>query len=211
MPAPTVTAASPAIHPAAGGTTITLTGTNFTGTTGVTIGGVAATSVTVVSSTSITCTVPAGTAGAASILVTNGSGTNGANTLAYYVAATPSDIYVYLSGGRGDGHVPNWTGVVTDVAETEAGQPYRDIFPSSRMGFAAGLNVDAKDAYWDEGATAFGNAAGTKGRLSDEVSHTAPRGWTKTVTYSHFLSSDGKSYKFQKSLIIGVGDEPRSE
>lgn len=114
MPAPTVTAASPNIGSTQGGTNITLTGTNFTGATGVTIGGVAATDVVVVSATSITCTTPTGSAGVGSILVTNASGTNGANSLFFYIAATPTDTYIYLRGGRGDGFVPTWTGTVAE-------------------------------------------------------------------------------------------------
>lgn len=60
-----------AINP--GGTSITLTGTNFKSGATVTIGGVAATGVNVVSSTQLTCTVPAKavTCGPAAIVVTN--------------------------------------------------------------------------------------------------------------------------------------------
>ena len=47
------------LRPAAGGTSVTITGTNFTGATAVTFGGTAATGVTVVSATSITATTPA--------------------------------------------------------------------------------------------------------------------------------------------------------
>ena len=50
---------SPNSGPGAGGTSVTITGTNFTGATAVTFGGTAATSVTVVSATSITATSPA--------------------------------------------------------------------------------------------------------------------------------------------------------
>lgn len=143
MPAPTVTAASPNIGSTQGGTNITLTGTDFTGTTGVTIGGVAATNVVVVSATSITLTTPAGSAGVGSVLVTNSSGTNGANSLFFYIAATPTDTYVYLRGGRGDGFVPTWTGALTEEGEVDANgaivgtagkevsEPYRDIHNNS--------------------------------------------------------------------------------
>jgi len=56
IPAPTVTSISPSTGPKAGGTAVTITGTNFIAPCAVTIGGVDATSVVVVSSTSITCT-----------------------------------------------------------------------------------------------------------------------------------------------------------
>jgi hypothetical protein len=69
--APTVSSVSGTSGTAAGGTSITITGTNFlTGAT-VTVGGAACTSVTRVSSTSITCTTPAGSAGAQDVVVTN--------------------------------------------------------------------------------------------------------------------------------------------
>ena len=88
-PAPTVTAISPSTGTTAGGTSVTITGTNLTGASAVTIGGTAATSITVVSSTSITATTPAGTAGTASVLVTTTGGTNSANTLFTYQTPTP--------------------------------------------------------------------------------------------------------------------------
>ena len=84
---PIVTAVSPSSGPAAGGTSITITGANFTGATAVTIGGNACTSVVVASATSITCTTPPGAPATASVLVTTPGGTNAANTLYSYVAA----------------------------------------------------------------------------------------------------------------------------
>jgi IPT/TIG domain-containing protein len=86
-PQPTVTGISPSSGPAAGGTAVTITGTNFTGATGVTIGGTAAASVVVVSSTSITAVTPAGTAGTASVVVTTTGGSNAANTLFTYIGS----------------------------------------------------------------------------------------------------------------------------
>ena len=86
MPAPTVTAVNPTSGPSAGGTAMTITGTNLTGATAITIGGAACTSVNVASATSATCTTAAGTAGSASVVVTTVGGTNAANTLFTYVA-----------------------------------------------------------------------------------------------------------------------------
>ena len=63
--APTFSNILPTSGTTAGGTSVTITGTGFTGATSVTFGGTAATSFTVVSNTSITATTPAGTAGAA--------------------------------------------------------------------------------------------------------------------------------------------------
>ena len=58
--APTVTGVSPATGPAAGGTSVTITGTGLTGATAVKFGTTAATGVVVNSATSVTATSPAG-------------------------------------------------------------------------------------------------------------------------------------------------------
>ena len=95
---PEVTAISPSSGPLAGGQSVTITGLGFTGATAVTIGGTAATAVTVVSTTSITATTPAGSAGAASVLVTTPEGTNSANTL-YTHQAAPTVTSISPSSG----------------------------------------------------------------------------------------------------------------
>jgi len=99
---PDVTSISPTSGPLAGGQSVTITGTNFTGATAVTIGGAAVLSFTVVSATSITATTPAGTAGTASVLVTTPSGTNSANTL-YTYQATPTVTAISPSSGSSAG------------------------------------------------------------------------------------------------------------
>ena len=70
----TVTGIAPASGTTAGGTSVTITGTNFTGATSVTIGGSAATGVVVVSDTSITAVTPAGAAGTKDVVVTTPGG-----------------------------------------------------------------------------------------------------------------------------------------
>lgn len=75
-PAPTITTITPATGAAAGGTAVTVVGTNFKHTgTSITFGAVAATSVVVVSDTELTCVTPAKTAGAYNVVVTTDSGT----------------------------------------------------------------------------------------------------------------------------------------
>lgn len=75
--APTVTGISPTTGSIAGGTTVTITGTNLTGTTAVNFGGVASTGVVVNSDTSITAISPATTtAGTVHITVVTPGGTS---------------------------------------------------------------------------------------------------------------------------------------
>ncbi len=67
---PTVSSVSPNSGSTAGGTAVTITGTNFAAGATVTFGGAAATNVVVVNSTTITATTPAGSAGAVTVTVT---------------------------------------------------------------------------------------------------------------------------------------------
>ncbi len=64
-PAPVVAGIGPSGGPPGGGTTVTISGQNFTGATSVTFGGQAATPFTVVNDTTITVRAPAGTSGRA--------------------------------------------------------------------------------------------------------------------------------------------------
>lgn len=71
---PTATAISPATGPAAGGTVVTITGTNLAGVEGVTFGGTAGTALVVVSETQIRVTTPTKTAGAYTVVIKDDSG-----------------------------------------------------------------------------------------------------------------------------------------
>lgn len=73
-PAATITNINPATGPQAGGTVITITGTNLTGVSGVTFGGTAGTAVTVLSATQIRVTTPAKAAGALNVVVADDAG-----------------------------------------------------------------------------------------------------------------------------------------
>ena len=70
-PAPAVSSLSPANGPA--GTVVTITGTDFAGTTGLSLNGLAITGFTVVNATTITFAVPAG-ASTGDVIVTTASG-----------------------------------------------------------------------------------------------------------------------------------------
>jgi hypothetical protein len=97
--APTVTAISPPRGVTGGGTAVTITGTDFTGATAVTIGGVAA-PFNVVSATSITATTGAHAAGVVDVVVTtpNGTGT-GIGLFTYVAPATPTVTAISPSSG----------------------------------------------------------------------------------------------------------------
>ena len=75
VPLPTVTGVSPSSGPAAGGSSVDITGTGFDTTTAVTFGGTAAISYILETPTLITATYPAGT-GTVDVRVTNAGGTS---------------------------------------------------------------------------------------------------------------------------------------
>jgi hypothetical protein len=89
---PTVTGVSPGNGPLAGGTTVTINGTSFLGTTAVTFGGTAAASFNIVSNTQISAVSPAHGAGLIDIRITNAYGTS---------AIVASDQYTFMTNGGG--------------------------------------------------------------------------------------------------------------
>ncbi len=100
--APTVDSLSPVSGSTGGGTTVTLMGANFNGTTGVTVGGSAATSVSVVSDSQLSFVTPAGVSGVASIAVTNGQGTTTfANSFTYTTGSCNVPVIDSLSTSMG--------------------------------------------------------------------------------------------------------------
>lgn len=84
--APAFVSIVPSTGPTIGGTGVTITGTNFIGTTAVTFGGTSATGFSVINSTSITATTPGHAAGLVDVVVTTPNGT-----------ATGTGVYTYAN------------------------------------------------------------------------------------------------------------------
>ena len=72
--APVFSSITPASGPAAGGTKVTIKGSNLSGNQSVSIGGVAATGVVVVNDQTIVCTTGAHAAGAVNVVITDDAG-----------------------------------------------------------------------------------------------------------------------------------------
>ena len=91
---PTVTSVSPGSGTVLGGTSVTITGTEFAPGATVFFAGVSATSVVVESSTRLSVVTPRGTVGSANVLVRNADG--GAVTVnsAYYYTSVSSDVTI---------------------------------------------------------------------------------------------------------------------
>jgi acid phosphatase len=101
-PAPTVSGVNPTSGPTAGGTSVTISGTNFAAGATVTFGGSAATGVIVNNSTTITATTPAHAAGAVDVVVTNSNGQNGSKTSAFTYTAPAGGETVLLADDFND-------------------------------------------------------------------------------------------------------------
>ncbi|WP_424711980.1 IPT/TIG domain-containing protein [Kitasatospora acidiphila] len=100
LSAPQLSAVVPDEGPVAGGTTVTITGSNLLEATAVLFGAVPASSFTVVSSTQITATVPAGS-GTVQVTVTTPGGTS--NGVAFTYAAVPVLTSIVPSTGPTSG------------------------------------------------------------------------------------------------------------
>jgi hypothetical protein len=87
-PPPTVTGLAPTTGPAVGGTSVTITGTNFTGASAVKFGATPATTFTINSATQITATSPAGT-GTVDVTVTTPAGTSATSAADRFVYTLP--------------------------------------------------------------------------------------------------------------------------
>ena len=101
---PTVTHVAPNAGPTSGGTTVTVTGTGFSGVGRVLFGSVAARSFTVVSSTSLRAVSPAQAAGLHHILVSTPGGTSAVVTASTFTyQSTPTVTHVAPNAGPTSG------------------------------------------------------------------------------------------------------------
>jgi hypothetical protein len=107
---PVVTAVVPSSGPTSGGTSVTLTGTGFTGATAVTFAGIPAASFSVNSATQITAVTPPGSAGAAVVTVTSPGGTSAPDAFFFYAAPPVLNSAVPAQGPTAGGVPVKLTG-----------------------------------------------------------------------------------------------------
>ena len=169
---PAVTSVSPSSGPAAGGTAVTITGTNFASGATVTFAGTAASNVTVVNNTTITATTPAGSAGAATVTVTMG-GQSGS-----------------LAGGFTYIGVPTVTGVSPNSGSTLGGTAVTvtgtNFATGATVSFAstAATNVTVVNSTTITATTPAGTAGAVTVTVTNlgSQSGTLPSGYTYVLT-----------------------------
>lgn len=168
-PAPTVTAngVSPNTGSTSGGTSVTITGSGFTGvTTGVTFGGTAA-SFTVNSLSQITATTPAHAAGTVDVAVTTGVGT-----------ATATAAFTYLPP-------PTVTGIAPNKGSTVGGMPV--VITGTNFTGATLVNFGARSASFTVTTATQITATSPAGNAGAvDVTVTAPGGTSSTNAADRF-------------------------
>ncbi len=137
VPIPTLTSLSPASGPV--GTSITLTGTNFSSSSAVSFNGTIATVVTYVSTTSLTAVVPAGTTTGNVIVITSDGTSNGLPftvtlPVATWTGSLSSDWFT--AGNWSPAQVPDAT-----LDATIPGAPSGGRFPAISAGTAQARNL----------------------------------------------------------------------
>ena len=160
---PTLTQVTPPTGSTAGGTTVTLTGTNLTGATAVSFGGTAASSFTVNNATTITATTPAHAAGAVNVVATTSNGT-----------ATLTNGYTYALPA------PTAGAVSATVAANSSANPI-----TLSLGGGAATSVAVASAASHGTAT----ASGTSITYTPTAGYSGPDSFTYTATNASGTSS----------------------
>jgi hypothetical protein len=176
-PAPTVTSISPTSGPTAGGTTVTVKGTGFSGATQVHFGTVPASSFSVSSSTKITAVAPAGAAGSVDVLVSVPSGTSAAWSADQftYVAPPPTPPPAVTSISPTSG--PSTGGTSVTIRGTGFGGATQVLFgtvPASSFSVGSSTRITA---------VAPAETAG-----SHDIVVVSPNGTSATVAADQFTS-----------------------
>ncbi|WP_344135100.1 IPT/TIG domain-containing protein [Saccharopolyspora halophila] len=162
--APVLLNLSPTRGPVAGGTVVTITGSDLSGATAVTFGGTPAVSYTVTSNTQITATAPPRAAGPAPVVVTTPGGTSNAVSFAYIA-------------------VPVITAVTPDQGPATGGNNV--TITGSNLTFTSTVTFDGTPAAFTVLSDALIAATVPPGTRAAQVSVTSPGGTSAQLTYTY--------------------------
>jgi N-acetylneuraminic acid mutarotase len=146
-PAPSITAVTPTSGSTLGGTSLTISGSNFASGPVITIGGALVTAITSFSATSIGVTAPAHAAGAADVVVTNGDGQSATSTGGYTYVTPPFSFIRVNAGGPAytDSAANTWSadagftgGGTYSTTSTIAGTSDPTLYQTERTGQGGG-------------------------------------------------------------------------
>jgi hypothetical protein len=182
VPVARVTSVAPTTGPAAGGTTVTITGTGFSAATGVSFGSAPAASFTVVSATSITAISPATAAGTVDVTVVDGGGAS---------ATSAADQFTFVSTPTVTGLSPRSGSPGGGTAVTITGTNLSGATRVTFGGTPAGFDVNG-----DTSLTAYAPAAEEAGAVDVRV--TSIGGTSPRVTADRF------SYVATRPIVTGL-------
>jgi uncharacterized protein YhjY with autotransporter beta-barrel domain len=193
-PVPTVSSLSASSGSGAGGASITISGTGFTGATGVTLGGTAATSFSVVNDGSITVVTPAHAAGTIDVTVTAAGGTSAAVTADHYtfIVSNPTLTASSTTPSTVDGTTYTTGSPAFSVAPSGGSGSYTSYalnFVSSATVASLGLSFDT-----------------TSGKITGTPTTTGFAVFTVTVTDS--ASNTGTTAQVTLTVNAGVPTAP---
>ena len=168
-PVPTVTNVNPTSGPTAGGTSVTITGTNLSGATSVHFGATAG-AITSNSATQVVATSPAGGAGTVDITVTTGGGTSATSSADHFTYTTPAPTVTNVNPTSGS------TAGGTSVTITGT-----NLSTATSVHFGATAGAITSHSATQVVATSPAHAAGTV-----DVTVTTGGGTSATSSADHF-------------------------
>lgn len=206
--APIITSVSPTSGPAAGGNTVTISGTGFAVGATVTFGGTAATNVTVAGSTTITAVAPAHASGAVNVVVTNPGGQSATSTNAYSYAAAPAPTVSGVNPASGPtaggtSVTISGTGFAAGATVTLGGTAATGVAVNSSTTITAVTPAHAAGAV-DVVVT---NANGQNGSKTNAFTYTAPAGGETVLLADDFNDASLNTSKWlANNLFSGFTD-----
>ena len=170
--APTVGGVSPSSGTVAGGTAVTITGSNFVAGATVSFGGVPATNVSVVTSTSITAITPAHAAGAVTVTVTNTNGQSG----------SLAGAYAFTSNGGGTISFVQVNAVTPQTASASVSV----IYPAAQI--AGDLNIVAVG--WNDTTSTVSSVTDSRGNsYALAIGPTSGTGLRQSIYYAKNIAA----------------------
>jgi len=206
--APLISSVSPTSGPAAGGTTVTISGTGFAVGATVSFGGTAATNVNVVGSTTITAVTPAHASGAVNVVVTNPGGQNATSTNGYSYATAPAPTVSGVnptSGPTAGGTSVTISGTnfAAGASVTFGGSAATGVIVNNSTTITATTPAHAAEAV----DVAVINSNGQNGSKASAFTYTAPAGGETVLLADDFNDASLNTSKWlPNNLFSGFTD-----
>ncbi len=189
---PSISSISPTSGPSAGGTTVTISGSNLSSVTGVMFGTLAASSFTTVSNSEVQAVSPPGTSGTIDITATNSGSTS---------ALSCADQFTYTASSSSSN--PTGYRIVTSGGQVYGcgGDPIYGTAPSGTQNVAAIADTPDNGGYWLATTTGdvfpFGDATffGSSGQINPGLPAGGSNAFTPVKPIVGILATaDGKGY-----------------